>query len=240
MIPERRAFLSSVEAAARLGVAPSRLRALAGAGRLEGQKVGRDWLFAADELNRWARRRRAVGRPLSPGSALGLLFEISGERAAWLDRVSRWKVLHAQASSDLDLLVARAAHRAERMERRAHPSDLARIAAEPGVVRGGLSALTDYGIDLVAPGVVELYLERARVGDLLRGYALMPSNEPNVILHVVDLPTALQDREVMPIGVVIVDLLESGEPRAEAAARRAWHRLRAQLRDQPPDGVGRR
>jgi hypothetical protein len=29
----------------------------------------------------------------------------------------------------------------------------------------------------------------------------------------------------MPLGVVIVDLLDSGEPRAEAAARRAWHRL---------------
>lgn len=240
MLSERRAFLSSAEAAARLGIAPSRLRALARAGRLGGQKVGRDWLFAADELDRWARRSRAVGRPLSPPSAFGLLFEISGERAAWLDRVSRWKVLHAQASSDLDLLVARAARRAERVERRAHPSDLARLATESGVVRGGLSALTDYGIDLVAPGVVELYVERARLGDLVRDYTLMPSDEPNVILHIVDLPAALHDREVMPIGVVIVDLVESGEPRAEAAARRAWHRLRAQLRDQPPSGVGRR
>jgi excisionase family DNA binding protein len=225
MISEHRGLLSVADAAARLGVVPSRVRALAQGGQLEGYKIGRRWFFSPAHLDRWARRHRIAGRPLSPPAALGLLFEVSGEPAVWLDRVRRWKVVHAQAASDLPTLVARTARRAERIERRAHPSDVPRIAAEPGVVRSGVSAVADHGIGLVAPGVVELYVDRPRAADLLRRYALIPSDEPNVILHVVDLPAALRDRDVMPLGVVIVDLLDSGEPRAEAAARRAWHRL---------------
>jgi len=226
MVSERHDLVSSLDAAVRLGVAPSRVRALAQAGDLEGYKIGRRWFFSPAQLDRWARRRRVPGRPLSPPAALGLLFELSGEPAIWLDRVRRWKVLHAQAAADLDLLVARTARRAERIERRAHPSDLPRILTESGVVRSGVSALGDHGIELVAPGAVELYLDRWRAEDLIRRYALIPSDEANVILHVVDLLAALRDRVVMPLGVVVVDLLDSGEPRAEAAARRAWQRSR--------------
>lgn len=226
MVSERRPLLSAADAAERLGVVPSRVRALAKAGQLHGRKVGRQWVFSASDVDRWASRRKAVGRPFSGAAALGLLFEISGESAGWLDRVARWKVLHAQAATDPDLLVARSAGRADRIERRAHPSDLPRILSEPGVVRSGVSAASDHGIDLLAPGVIEVYVDRRRAGDLIRRYPLIPSEEPNVILHAVDVPSAVADRSVMPLGVVVVDLLESGEPRAVAAARRAWGRLR--------------
>ena len=121
--------------------------------------------------------------------------------------------------------MARSRHRAERIERRAHPSDLPRILSEPGVVRGGLSAAQDHGIELVVAGVIEIYVDRRRVGDVMRRYELVPSGEPNVILHVADVASALDGRVVMPVGVAIVDLLESNEPRAVAAARRAWKRL---------------
>jgi hypothetical protein len=207
-------------------VAPSRVRALAAAGQLHARKVGRQWVFAATDLDQWADRHHAPGRPLSPAASLGLLFELSGEAAGWLDRVARWKVLHSQAAGDPELLVARSVRRAERIERRAHPSDLPRILAEPGVVRSGLSATSDHGIDLVAPGTIELYVDRGHADDLIARYSLVPSNEPNVILHAVELRAALRDRAVMPLGVAIVDLIESGEPRAVSAARRAWKRLR--------------
>ncbi len=226
IVSERAALLSVRDASARLGVVPSRVRALAAAGQLPGRKVGRQWVFAASDLERWADRRHARGRPLSPAASLGLLFELSGEPAGWLDRVARWKVLHSQAASDLELLVARSVRRAERIERRAHPSDLPRILAEPDVVRSGLSATSDHGIDLIAPGTIELYVDRARAGDLIVRYSLVPSSEPNVILHAIELGDALRDRAVMPLGVAIVDLMESGEPRAVSAARRAWKRRR--------------
>lgn len=226
MISERDPLLSSRDAAARLRVGPSRVRGLAQAGQLKGQKVGYRWVFAASEVDRWANRRKAAGRPLSSSAALGLLFELSSQPANWLGRVARWKALHAQAAGDLDLLVARSARRADRIERRAHPSDLPRILSEPGVVRSGVSAAGDLGIDLVVPGVIEVYIDHRGATTLDRRYSLVPSEDPNVILHVVDRPAALQGREVMPVGVAIVDLMESGEPRAVAAARRAWSQLR--------------
>lgn len=226
MVSERDPLLSVDDAAARLGVVRSRVRALAEAGQLHGRKVGRQWVFSASDVERWASRRKAVGRPLSPSASVGLLFELSGQSADWLDRVARWKVLHSQAAGDLDLLVARSARRAARIERRAHPSDLPRILAEPGVVRSGISAANDHGIELVVPGAIEAYVDHARAQDLIRRYSLVPSDEPNVILHAVDVPSALRDRAVMPLGVAIVDLIESGEPRAVAAARRAWRRIR--------------
>ena len=226
MVSERDGLLSVRDAAARLGIGPSRVRALAEAGQLRGRKVGRQWVFATSDIEQWARRQRVVGRPLSESASLGLLFELSGQSAAWLDRVGRWKVLHSQAAADPDLLVARSRRRAQRIERRAHPSDLPRILSEPGVVRGGISAARDHGIELVAPGAIEIYVDRERADDLLRRYSLVGSGEPNVIIHAVSVPGALRERDVMPLGVTIVDLLESGEPRAVAAARRASSRLR--------------
>lgn len=225
MVSEHSPLLSTTDAAGRLGVAPSRVRALAKVGRLKGRKVGRQWVFSRDDVERRATRGRVVGRPMSPSTALGLLFELSGEPAGWLDRVSRWKALHSQAAGDVDLLVARAARRGARIELRAHSSDLSRIASEPGVVRGGISAASDHEIGLVAPGTIELYVDRQRPDALRRRYSLVPSEEPNVVLHAVDLRAALEGRDVMPLCVVIVDLLESGEPRAVAAARQAWQRL---------------
>lgn len=226
MVSEQYPLLSVADAAVRLGVVPSRVRTLAEAGQLRGRKIGRQWVFSATEIDRWAGRRRVGGRPLSKSASLGLLFELSGESADWLDRVARWKVLHSQAAGDPDILAARSAGRAERIERRAHPSDLPRMLAEPGVVRSGISAASDHGIDLVAPGVIEVYVDQQLAKDLIWRYSLVDSGEANVILHAVDIPGVLEGRDVMPMGVAIVDLLESGEPRASAAARRAWHRLR--------------
>ena len=93
-------------------------------------------------------------------------------------------------------------------------------------MRSGVSAAAELGIDLVAPGFVELYANEPCARELVHRYALKASGDPNVILHVVDVPKALEGREVMPLGVAVVDLLESVEPRAIAAARRAWGRLR--------------
>jgi len=225
MVSEREPLLSIRDAARRIGVLPSRVRALAESGQLRGRKVGQRWVFSAPDVAAFADKPRVPGRPLSPRRSLGLLYELSGEPAAWLDRVERWKALHSQSATDPDQLVARSRHRAERIERRAHPSDLPRILSEPGVVRGGLSAAQDHGIELVVAGVIEIYVDRRRVGDVMRRYELVPSGEPNVILHVADVASALDGRVVMPVGVAIVDLLESNEPRAVAAARRAWKRL---------------
>lgn len=92
-------------------------------------------------------------------------------------------------------------------------------------MRSGVSAAAELGIDLVAPGIIEVYIDGACARGLIKRYSLRASDDPNVILHVAVVPQALEDRAVMPLGVAVVDLLESGEPRAAAAARRAWDRL---------------
>lgn len=224
MISEKN-WLSASDAAKRLGVVPSRVRKLADEGQISGKLVGRQWVFEAADIDKWQDQHKAVGRPLSEASSFGLLFELSGCRASWLDSVARWKVLHSQAAKDPNLLVARSRRRAERLELRAHPSDLPRILSEQGVVRGGVSAVRDHGIGLVASELVEIYVDRTRASNLRRKYSLVESGSPNVILHVVaDLPAVLRE-EAMPLGVVFVDLAESGEPRAVAASRRVWSRL---------------
>lgn len=57
--------MSAADVAARLGVTPSRVRALSrsrGVGQRVGRRVGRDWMFGADDLARLADRR--PGRPV--------------------------------------------------------------------------------------------------------------------------------------------------------------------------------
>ena len=88
-----------------------------------------------------------------------------------------------------------------------------------------MSAAAELGIDPIAPGMVELYADKACVRTLVRRYAPKASDDPNVILHIADVPEALAGGAVMPLSVAVVDLLESREPRAVAATRRAWGRL---------------
>lgn len=109
---------------------------------------------------------------------------------------------------------------------------------ERGIVRSGVSAVAELGIDLVAPGVAELYADEAGAEGLARQHALKESRDPNVILNVVGVPEALEVRLPMPLGVAVVDLLESGEPRAVAAARR--HGVRGRARPDPQQRGPRR
>src|SRR5690606_12205486 len=58
--------ITVAEAADRLGVSPSRVRALVGAGSLPGRKVGGLWLLEEDAVDAAGRDPRRSGRPLSP------------------------------------------------------------------------------------------------------------------------------------------------------------------------------
>lgn len=51
------------QAAARLGVTPGRVRQLAAGGQLKAVKIGRDWVFIAQDVEDFAARVRRPGRP---------------------------------------------------------------------------------------------------------------------------------------------------------------------------------
>ena len=57
-------FLTTVEAAAALGLSESRVRVLCAAGRL-GRKIGRNYLIESADLARFRRKPRSPGRPKS-------------------------------------------------------------------------------------------------------------------------------------------------------------------------------
>ena len=57
-------YMTAVEVAALLGVNASRVRQLARAGSLKGEKVGRDWFFLRADVEEYERTRpRGRGRP---------------------------------------------------------------------------------------------------------------------------------------------------------------------------------
>jgi excisionase family DNA binding protein len=60
---ENDALLSSIEAAARLGVSQARVRQLAIAGDLPARKMGRDWFIRPSDLAVYQAQRLPVGRP---------------------------------------------------------------------------------------------------------------------------------------------------------------------------------
>jgi len=55
-------YLTTRQAATRLGLSESRVRHLCQQGRL-GQKIGRNWAITETELQRFARVNRQVGNP---------------------------------------------------------------------------------------------------------------------------------------------------------------------------------
>ena len=56
--------MTAVDVAAVLGVNTSRVRQLARAGQLKGERVGRDWLFSRADVEEYERTRpRGRGRP---------------------------------------------------------------------------------------------------------------------------------------------------------------------------------
>lgn len=57
-------FVTTGEAAARLGVTPNRIRQLIRGGQMPAQKVGRDWMILEEDLESF--QNQPLGKPRSP------------------------------------------------------------------------------------------------------------------------------------------------------------------------------
>jgi hypothetical protein len=123
---------------------------------------------------------------------------------------------------DLQDLLPALVRRGHRLKLRAHASDLVRIEAEPDVVRSGVSAAVEHGLEIVAPGVFEAYVPARRLSQIERRYRLRPSADANVILHVVDGPWPFApNRRAVPRLAAVLDLLDDDDERSRRAAQRA-------------------
>jgi excisionase family DNA binding protein len=219
-------WLSPAEAAGVLGVSPRRVYALIDDGHLRAERVGDRILVHRGSVEARASGAPASGRPFSARRGWALLLLAAGIEPEGLAPDARSKLRRMLRERDLWAMRARLGTRAERRVLRAHSSDLARIAADPAVVRTGAGAAADAGLPLIAPGaLLELYVDTATAGRLVERYRLVAGSGGNVTLRVVpDEVRAWLTGPIAPWPAVALDLAEDGDPRSRDVARAALAR----------------
>lgn len=215
------------EAAARLGVHPSRVRALIHAGDLTARSIGGRWFIDLQSVDVRTAQGTASGRRLTPARAWGLLFLADEHRPIWLDSNAVWKLGRLLSEHGLDRLRPRLVDRGRRTAWRAHPSDVLRIREEPRLSRTGASSEAAASAGLIASDLVDGYVTPDVQGSLVAAYGLRPSDQPNVVLRVVPPfsdPWPLGPEA--PTSVVAVDLTEDADPRTRAVGHSMIQRYR--------------
>jgi len=241
-----------VDAAARLGVSPRRVRQLLDTGDLAGERVSGRWVVDEESL-RQAASRPGAGRPLSPASAWALLGVLSaadprsGSRpeqdraalvAAWRG-VPAGNVRHRLRAivlgRDIDGdLVAALRRRAEGARYWAHPGVVEPLLADAAVSVTGARAAAAHGLDIAPGDEARAYLRERHVAELVERYALEPDLGGNVELLVVpaSVPDSLAPHPDRPVGaaVALVDLFADADARSRHLASTQLHDLLTRCR----------
>jgi excisionase family DNA binding protein len=225
---QRRDYFSVAEAARALGVSDRRIRAIIRAGALAAQHVGGRWLIRRADVEQRARRGNRPGRPLGERNAWALVARLSGAEWPELSPWDRSRLKQRLAKRSLLSLADRLRDRAELHLFRGDERVLERLLADSDIVLSGVNAAAAYGVDIRAPGVVEGYIDRDRLRDLVYRYALRPaeSADVNVVLRAVDASVPRARHGVAPVAAVALDLLESSDDRSRRAGRELARRLR--------------
>jgi excisionase family DNA binding protein len=215
--------MSVSEAALRLGVDASRVRALAQSGELPAQLVGHRWVLDEAVVERYgaARPLRRAGRPFKPSAAWALLALAGGREVDWCSRPELERLHGVLASRGIERLVGQLRRRAGVERWAVHSSVLDRLLGAEDVVIGGARAARELARDR---GPAELYMRRDDVERHRRRHAPEVNGaDHNLLVRVVDQPWPFHDaeRRVWPV-VAAVDLLDSRpeDPRSRAVAER--------------------
>ncbi|HEX2807543.1 MAG TPA: helix-turn-helix domain-containing protein [Kineosporiaceae bacterium] len=212
--------ITTAEAARLLQISTREVRRLIATGDLQAEAVGR--IFLLDEASVHARQRSPVrrGRALATGTAWAVLLEASGERAGWLDRPTRSRIKSWLRRHAPEEISAACRKRAVRHDLRVLPAYLDAVILSEGVVPGGMTAAGSTDADIVTFGEAprEFYCTGEALTHLRQAYHLSTAGEPNLIARVplFDNPQVLA-RDVMPVAVIAVDLLESADVRTRRA-----------------------
>lgn len=221
--------ISVADAAVRIGLDPSRVRALAKSGQLPAEKIADRWLIDASALARRIGRRPEGGRPFEPRKAWALLFLYSGQDAPWLSAVERSRLRAIVRDRRIEDVEARLGRRAA--ARFFAGGERARngIARSSDFVRSGVSAAQHYKVSLRSSRIIDGYLPRGRGERAIYTYALreVDEREAEIVLRVADF-WPLDRRAFAPIAAVAADLLDSSDERTARAGRELALELRAQ------------
>lgn len=220
-------FLSVHEAAERLGIGAAAVRRHIASGQLPAIKRERSWWLDERAVQRMTRQRLGGGRPLSPAMAWAVLLLASGnddaaEIAAGRDRYSS-RMRAWLRDHPLREYAPRLRARAEIEEFDAHPSELKRILDRSDLLPTGISAGDLVGL-LGPASAIEAYAPTSRRHAIVDEHALMPGAGPVRIRWVADEMWSLLDHDGdrrAPRAAILLDLLESDDPRARREATRA-------------------
>ncbi len=218
--------LSVPQAAERPGISPAAVRLRIAGGELAAVKLGRDWRLDERDVLRLARRGDGSGRPLSPAMAWAVLLLASGDEAGadlllevprYRARARQWQREHPLAEH-----ADRLRERARREVFDAHPSELARLRDRPDVLLTGASAGDLVGL-VGGAEAVEFYATAAAAAVIVDAHALAPGDGSVTVRWVPEDIWGQLDAgaRIAPRAAVLVDLLESDDPRARREAARA-------------------
>jgi Helix-turn-helix domain len=218
-------IVSTEDAARRLGVDPSRIRAMVTSGALEGRKIGGRWIIEDTAIDERLARTTRHGRPLSIRSAWGLLWAADDRATPWLQPRERTRAKQRAREWPIQQWPWATQHRAHQRNLRAHPSVLDAIRNDPRSVRTGSSA-QGLPIDLIAPGDAEIYLHADHTNAFITEYGLIKSQQPNVAIRTPPAELWLFTTSDAPWPVVAVDLLEANDDRSTRSAINLANQMR--------------
>ena len=222
-------LISVQEAADQLGVTPSAVRQHIASGRLPAVKRGGAWWLDARDVGRTQRQPPGSGRPMTDRMAWATILFASGEsslgvRLAARDRYVTRAKAWLRASQPLTGHASRLRARARVEDFDAHPAEVERIVARPDVLRTGISAGELVGL-MGGRGDVEVYAPVDHREEIVERHALDPGSGPVRLRWVSDelWPIIHQagDHGRAPRVAVLLDLLESDDPRARREAAKA-------------------
>jgi excisionase family DNA binding protein len=214
------------EAAQRLGVSQSRIRALISAGALGGEKMGGRWFVGLDGIRRRERWGAVDGRQLHPANAWGALALGSGARPTWISDDDVRRLARMLDDRGLLGLAPRMRQRATAHRFYGHPGILQALATTPEVRLTGISVARENAIGIVGGREVDAYIAANALESIVTRFALEPRAAPgNVSLrtlspevaHLADAPT--------PRAAAVLDIAEASDSRSMETGTAALQRL---------------
>jgi excisionase family DNA binding protein len=179
-------LLSLSEAADRLHLTRARVRQLVDQNALRARRIGGRLVIEEDAL-RAVIRERPAGRPVSPELAWAIALAAEGSKPGWLSPVQRSRAAKVLSSSEPVAVRAKLARRAEIARYHATDRGLGIVGGHLESRSAGHSLADVLPIDLLVPGVIERYIPRSEMHELVRLCPLIPDlSNPNVILHVME------------------------------------------------------
>ncbi|MFC6706167.1 helix-turn-helix domain-containing protein [Flexivirga alba] len=218
--------LTTAEAAQRLNVNQSRVRALIAAGGLEARRFGTQWLVNSDSVEHQAAltTANATGRTMSQRIAWAAADLADGGDAEWLTASERSRLRRRlRGVTRVETVQRWLASRSNHVARyQIGDVDIEDLLHHDDVVSTGVSSVTSYNLGLGTGGTADAYVSRGVAASLISDLFLIESRTGNLTLRIVDndlhrrTSRHLRGRVVTPRLITGVDLADSRDTRTKA------------------------